>query len=482
MAAHTVIELDVGPAAGPAPEPGLPPGWWRAFTVACLAVACAAGLVAGDPLATPRLKLVATLDTPPMLSERVSGDMMFSIVSGRSSTLQAYRLSDGSLRWSIPLPVPDSAASVDVAGPVERRPGPAPQASPAATVLVSSLDPSLKSDRTAAVDAATGRVLWRSPSYRASQINAGSVALLFDSNMTDDGLSRRYHQVDVRTGRELWGYQVPGGWTTVLPDEPRGADTERHLVAVSPTGAARSVELATGREVAATAIDLGVPDPADTEAAGAEALVVPNIVRQEAAATAGPSLMVRDDVLLVGHVVDGRSVLTGYRVDRLTPLWTVTLRSPSTLRVDGCGSLLCLAEGSDVRALRPDTGAVVWTGTGLAGALGLVGRWLYMVTDLVAAYGYWTGPARLIDTGTGHTDLDLGSWRLLSQADQDGPALFELVDPDSGQVWLGELGDGPHVQPLGAVTDLPSGSCDASTAYIVCETSGDQVRIWRYRA
>ena len=78
--------------------------------------------------------------------------------------------------------------------------------------------------------------------------------------------------------------------------------------------------------------------------------------------------------------------------------------------------------------------------------------------------------------------MDLGSWRLPSQPDQDGPALFELVDPDSGQVWLGELGDGPHVQPLGAVTDLPSGSCDASTAYIVCETSGDQVRIWRYRA
>ena len=431
-------------------------------------MACAFGVVAGDPLATPRLRLVATLDTPPMLSERVSGDMMFSIVSGRSSTLTAYGLSDGSVRWSIPLPVADSAASVDVAPP--------------ATVLVSSLDPSLKSDRTAAVDAATGRVLWRSRSYRASQINAGHAALLFDSNLTDAGVSRRYREVDARTGRELWGYQVPAGWTTVLPDEPVGADTERHLVAVSPTGAARSVELATGREVAATDIDLGVPDPADTEAAGAEALVVPNVARQEAAATAGPSLMVRDDLLLVGHDEAGQSVLTGYRIDRLSPLWTVTLTSASTLRVDGCGSLLCLAEGGDVRALRPDTGAMVWTGTGVAGALGLAGRWLYTVSDLAAAYGHWAGPARLIDTGTGRTDLDLGSWRLLNQPDHAGPTLFELVDPESGQVWLGELGAGPHVQPLGAVTDLPSGSCDAGTEYIVCETSGDQVQIWRYRA
>src|SRR5689334_11689372 len=114
MAADTVIELDVDPARA-APEPGLPPGWWRAFGVACVAVACAAGLVAGGPLPVPRLTLVARLDTAPMLSERVSGDMMFAIVSGRSPTLVAYRLSDGSLRWSIPLPVADSAASVDVA-------------------------------------------------------------------------------------------------------------------------------------------------------------------------------------------------------------------------------------------------------------------------------------------------------------------------------------------------------------------------------
>jgi outer membrane protein assembly factor BamB len=465
MAADTVIELDVDPTRA-APEPGLPPGWWRALAVACVAVVCALGLVAGGPLPAPRLTMIAALDTAPMLSERVSGDMMFSIVSGSSPTLMAYRLTDGTLRWKIPLPVPDSAASVDVAS---------------GTVLVSSLDPSLKADRTSAVDAATGRVLWRSQSYRANQINAGSVALLFDSTITDAGLSRRYRQVDVRTGRELWAYQVPPGWTTVLPDEPRGVDTERHLVAVSPTGAARSVELATGREVAAKDIDLGVPDPADTEAAGAEALVVPNVARQEAAATAGPSLMVRDDVLLVGHNVDGRSALTGYRTDQLAPLWTVTLQSPSTLRVDGCGSLLCLAEGGDVRALRPDTGAVVWTGTGLAGALGLVGGWLYAVSDLAASYGYWAGPARLIDTGTGHTDLDLGSWRLLNQSDPAGPALFELVDPDSGKVWLGELGAGPRVQPLGVVTDLPSGSCDASPDYIVCETSSDQVQIWRYR-
>jgi outer membrane protein assembly factor BamB len=481
MAADTVIELDVDPAARAAPEPGLPPGWRRAFAIACVAATCAFGLVAADARPAPRLTVVATLDTAPMLSERVSGDMLFSIVSG-PPTLTAYRLSDGSQRWSIPLPVPDSAATVDVSPAVERRPGPAPQASPAATVLVSSLDPSLKADRTAAVDAATGRVLWRSASYRASQINAGSGALLFDSTPTDNGLIRRYRQVDVRTGRELWGYQVPAGWTTVLPDEPRDSDTERHLVAVSPTGAARSVELATGREVAATDIDLGTPDPADTEAAGAEALVVPNIARQAAAAPSAPSLMLRDDILLVGHEEDGRSVLTGYRTDRLAPLWTVGLQSPSTLRVDGCGSLLCLAEEGDVRALRPDTGAVVWTGTGVTGALGLVGRWLYTVSDLAAAYGYWAGPARLIDTGTGRTDLDLGSWRLLSQPDQAEPALFELVDPESGQVWLGALGAGPHVQPLGAVTDLPAGSCDAGPDYVVCETSGDQVRIWRYRA
>jgi outer membrane protein assembly factor BamB len=463
MAAGTLIELDVDPAAGPADDPGLPPGWRRLFAVACLAAACAAGLVAADPLAASRLTVVATLNTAPMLSERVVGDMMFAVVSSTPPALEAYRLSDGSLRWSVPLPLPDSAASVEVPQP--------------STILVTSRDQSLTADRTSAVDAGSGRVLWRSRSFRVAQINAGSAALLFDPTETVAGPGRRYRQVDVRTGHELWSYAVPAGWTIALPDDPPGTETERHLVAVSPTGAARSVELATGREVATADIDVGAPAAAEA----GHHIGGPIMGRDEPAATGGPSLMVRGDELLVGHEENGQSALTGYRTDRLTPLWTVGLRSLS-LRVDGCGRLLCVGEGGQVRALRPDTGAVVWSGSGWPGAVGVLGRWLYTVSDLTASYGYWPGPAQLVDAGTGRIDLELGSWRLVSQPDQAGrPALFEAIEHDSGRVWLGALGEGPHVEPLGTVTDLPSGTCDAGPAYIACLTSGDQVRIWRYR-
>jgi outer membrane protein assembly factor BamB len=474
MPADTVIELDVDPQAGPAPEPGLPPAWRRVFAVAFLAVACAVSLVGGDPLAAPRLAVVATLSTAPVLSERVAGDTMFAIVSGAQPTLVAYQLSDGSVLWRVPMPVPDSAASVEVAD--------------GGAVLVGSLDPSLPSDRTAAVDAGTGRVLWRSRSFRVDQIDADRGVLLFDQIPSGLGPGRRYRRVDVRTGAQLWTYDVPAGWTNVLPDEPPGSGTERHLVAVSPTGAARAVELATGREVAAAELDVGAPDAAEADPPTGG----PGMDRGERSVNGGPSLMVRGDELLVGREEDGQTELTGYRIDRLTPLWTVPLRSLS-LRVDGCGGLLCLSEAGRVRALRPDTGAVVWSGPGWPGAIGVLDRWLYTVSDLAASYGYWPGPARLIDAGTGRTDLDLGGWRLVSRPDRSGrPALFELIEHGSGRVWLGTLaapakgptplGAGPHVQPLGTVADLPSGTCDAGPAYIVCETIGDQVRIWRYRS
>lgn len=466
MAAGILIELDVDPAVGPEPEPGLSPGFRRVARIALLAVACVAGLVAAQPLGPPRLTPVTSLNTAPMLSERVAGDMMYAIVSDTPPALDAYRLSDGALRWSIPLPIGDSAASVEVSPAF------------AATVLVNSLDPTTRGDRTAAVDAATGRVLWHSRSFRVTQINTGASALLADDVATGTGTGRRYRQVDLRTGRELWTYEVPAGWTTALPDDPPGSDTERHLVAVSPTGAARSLNLATGRQVAAAEIEVGAPAVAEAKPS------VPGPERDDSSFNAGPSLMVRGDKLLVGYADEGsgQTSLAGYRTDTLAPLWTIPVPS-LTLRVDGCGTLLCLGESGRVRALRADTGAVVWSGKGWPGVVGVLGRWLYTVSDLAASYGYWPGPARLIDPGTGRTDLDLGDWRLVSEPDPAGrPALFELTERSTGRVWLGTLGNGPSVKPLGTIADLPSGTCDAGPRYIVCLTTGQLVSIWRYRA
>ena len=466
MATGTLIELDADPVAGPEPEPGLPPGWRRVARFGFLTVACVAGLVAAQPLGPARLMPVASLNTAPMLSERVAGDMMYAIVSDTPPTLDAFRLSDGALTWRVPLPIGDSAASVEVS-PAH-----------AATVLVNSLDPTTRGDRTAAVDAATGRVLWHSRSFRVTQINTGVTALLADDVATDAGAGRRYRQVDARTGRELWSYQVPAGWTTALPDDPPGSDTERHLVAVSPTGAARSLELATGRQVAAADLDVGAPTAAE-----AEPSVGSGPEHEESSYNAGPSLMIRGDELLVGYEDEatGQTSLAGYRTDSLAPLWTVPVRS-LTLRVDGCGRLLCLGESGQVRALRADTGAVVWSGKGWPGVVGVLGRWLYTVSDLAASYGYWPGPARLIDPGSGRTDLDLGNWRLVSEPDPAGrPALFERIEQSTGRVWLGALGNGPSVTPLGTVADLPSGTCDAGPHYIVCLTTGQLVSIWRYR-
>jgi hypothetical protein len=467
MAAVTVIELDVDPVDEPTPDPGLPPAWRRAFLAACVLAAAATSLVAAAPQPAPRLAPVATLDTPPLLSERVLGDRMYAIVSEGSSTLSAFRLADGGREWSIPLPVSDSASSVEIGD--------------SSTILVNSLDPTSHQDRTAAVDAATGDVLWRSTSYRITSVAVGRTALLADNTPTPTGASRRYRMVDVRTGRQLWSYDVPAGWTTVVPGDDGDAVSTRHLVTVSPAGAARSLDLTTGRQIAAADIEVGASGAAEA----VHQLAGPLMDRAEQDASAGPSLMMRGDELLVGYEKDGRSLLTGYRADRLAPLWTVEVQSLS-LRVDDCGALLCLGESGDVRAIRADTGAVVWSGTDWPGVVGILGRWLYTVSDLAESYGYWPGPARLIDPGTGRTTLDLGDWRLVSEPDRIGDlALFEYVDQSDGKFWLGALGGpntGPHVEPLGTVVDPPSGTCDAGPTHIVCLTAADQVRIWRYRA
>jgi hypothetical protein len=247
---------------------------------------------------------------------------------------------------------------------------------------------------------------------------------------------------------------------------------------VSPTGAARSLDLATGRQVAAADVEVGAPAVAEAAHSSGTGLD-----REESSLDSGPSLMIRGDELLVGYQdeVTGQTALTGYRTDTLGRLWTIPVPS-LTLRVDGCGGLLCLGESGQVRALRADTGAVAWSGKGWPGVVGVLGRWLYTVSDLAASYGYWPGPARLIDPGTGRTELDLGKWRLVSEPDPAGrPALFELTESSTGRIWLGTLGNGPSVQPLGTIADLPSGTCDAGPAYIVCLTTGQLVSVWRYR-
>jgi len=441
----TLIDLDLEPAgtrpSGPAPGPR----WRRGLAVAVATAACATALVSSTALPAARLVETATIGNLPVVTERVAGARLFVLggagdgAGDGAARLTAFRLADGGRLWQTPVAV-NPAARVEVVGD---------------TVL-------LTADGTVALDAGSGRLLWRSDLPRVSMaVRDGRVlvaALLDRPDPAGPSLSIHapllLRALNLRTGQPVWSYQVPGGWLTALPADPADTDPPDRFVVIAPDGQASAVDLATGAVRANATIPV-------TQAALDEN-------------TAGPWLALLGNQLVVGYLRQGNPALTVYRTDTLAPQWTVTV---PTLNVaaNRCAPLLCLSDTRGVRAVAAATGTGVWARNGTAW-FGVVDGWLYD-----APQPFQPGSARLVDPVTTRTVLDLGRWRLSTQTPGQ-PPLFEWVEKDSGRIWLGLLTAGPRIQVLGAVTGLPQDTCDLDGSYVACVTTTQQVRIWRYRS
>jgi outer membrane protein assembly factor BamB len=462
MGGGAVIELDraVVASRGPDGDWAVPPRWRRRLRLALAALLSGLALAAAAPLPGGLVE-VAALDVTTIVVEHIAGGRLFVLVPGGGLRLVAYRLSDGRRLWAVPLDVEPGTAGLDVQD---------------STVLVSSGARLAGKARLVALDAGTGRERWRSDLPRLPGVGRRG-AVLVATHLNPDGSPGPspygapidpltpppllVQALDVGSGRPVWSYRVPAGRWTAFPYDVFGTD------AVSGTGSAGGF-VVVAPDGQASAVDL------DTGAVRAAATIAVGTTRQLGGGVAGPVLAVRGDLLVVGYLRDGQPTVAVYRTGTLTRQWTATVRTLN-VGVTWCGPVLCLNDEYGFRAVVPDTGRVAWSVTD-AGWYGPVDRWLYQAPDPLRP-----GSAHLVDPATGRSVLDLGRWRLGGQATGQ-PPLFELVEAESGRIWLGLLGTGPHIRPVGSLTGLAANSCTLGGGYLACLTTTDRLRVWHYRA
>jgi hypothetical protein len=453
-----VIELDRERAEVPLDGPVLPPRWWRRLAVALVALLSGTVLVSAVPSWGGRLIEVARIDPASVVTMRMTGSMLVAVMLDRGPRLVGYRLADGARRWSVPLDV--GTVDLQVGGQLDVVDG----------VVLVGVGGVSAATRTLAVDAASGRELWRSDLPPVFGLGRGDTVVLA-AYLNPDGrpgeqaylgttgpwLPLLLRAVDARTGRLVWTYQVPAGSQTALPADPAGAAPASALAVISPDGRATVVDLATGARRTSATIDT-------------TAVLRRGLGELPTWLTLG----VYGDLLVLVIVSPGRPTLAAYQLPTLHPRWASTV-STLDISVSRCGQWLCLSDADGIHAIAMDTGAPVWTLADAGHFKGWADGWMYD-----EPYPVDPDDATLVDPLTRRVVLHLGRWRI-PEPSETGPVLTMLAERDSTRTWLGLLATGPRVDILGALPDLTLNSCDIGDGYLACLTTAGQLRIWRYR-
>jgi hypothetical protein len=235
------------------------------------------------------------------------------------SRVAAYDLSDGRLRWT--------AVTGEQMALQPPRPAGDTVLAPADPVLTKVAMPDggeyrLESPRnTVALDARTGRELWRTAGNAMPSAGTGTALVVGDGSL---------RVVRLRDGAEIWRRPLPppAGWTP-LPDyqHPEAIATAGQDGLLSVFGYADGKLRATRR--------------APWETRTRSATLIP----------AGPNLAVaRDDP-------SRQNTTTVYSADDLKPLWSAGYLNP-------CGELLCSEAIGGISGRDPATGREVWSAPG----------------------------------------------------------------------------------------------------------------------
>jgi outer membrane protein assembly factor BamB len=362
---------------------------------------------------------------------------------GGNWTLAAYRLSDGSVQWEVPLAAlsrePSSATLFWFGMPV--------------SVYSYVDDDGLPSFYTTAIDPDTGRELWTVDGFPVAPPLPDDRLLLLRYLPVPGGtegaaLVASLTVVDQETGTEEW--TVPSTLLLYALDDGGRAD---RLVIIDTGGVLTSFDLTNGQPLASLA-GVGFPEVGH--------------------------LSVTGDLVLVQPRAD-ESALRAYDVDTLAHRWTADL--PAGGEAAQCGYGRCV-RGETLVELDLATGEPVWSvdwpprnDQGWRPSSRL--PWL---AGHVLANGW------LIDAETGDPVLNLGEWMpQLPGVDRrlavpgPGATLTRYESPDdgrAGRTWIGRLRlDPPGIDVLGTVDGGLFG-CVVGTWQVVCEEE-DEVTLWR---
>ncbi|GAA0801954.1 outer membrane protein assembly factor BamB family protein [Spirilliplanes yamanashiensis] len=403
---------DDEPPAGPGLRHALP-GTVRNTAAAVLAVLAAVLLGGSAPPPGERVAQLAAISIDGVRAHTLGDELVYVLAAG-ADALSAYRLDDGTLRWTVPV----DPGTFDV------------QFLPRiGAVLGTTAD-----ERTTAFDAVTGARRWRAPGGFAGDLGEH---LLFTTRLA--GTGDRMAVADPATGAARWEFALPADGSITL-DERAG---EVYLLAADGTLTVR--RLADGAVLRGGRLDRQVP-------------------------AGDPSAWARlqsDDGLLMLVETDalGATTVSTYLSDTFALAWR---RPVDTEGVNRCGPLLCLTDARSVRTLDPRTGAERWTNrqwrwTGEQVAGHLVGN---AATDDDPDLG-------LIDAATGRTVAELGpvnlvrgdDWLVLRRERVPGRRLVL-----GARTVVSRLTAGGPPAVLGTVSGVVWQSCRATGRYLVCPT------------
>ena len=394
-----------------------PSGRWRPrrfpvrrYAAALVVVLCLATVHAS---AVPRARgLTGTWSMPFAGADAFepSGGNVFVLRDGGPQVLTAYALTTGAPRWSFPVPYAVTALTpVDSAGVLLL---PAQARSVGARTPAGDLLWAHYSTLVVALDASTGRELWRA---------AGDVALTTADGVLlaehePDGLGvRTLRLVGFRDGAIRWTVDGRGAyrWTTV----GGRADRPERLVTATPTGDLRVYRFADGSPQAGTRVPWrtgSLTDVAYSEING------------------------RGDLLYVFSTGADGTTATAYAPDTLRRLWSIT-GAPGA-GPSRCGAVLCVPTTTGLAARDWRTGRELWRIVGYDLGRPLVGH-------LLLVGGENAGRA-VVDDRTGRILADLGAggaaWEpegkivvtlVPTRSPPDRVAVGRL-DPRTGEVFL----------------------------------------------
>jgi outer membrane protein assembly factor BamB len=445
----TVIELgDVTPGSDLPTVAGAPPEFdgrvLRRWALVLIAVLCVLGVTGS---ARPEPHMFKMLWSVPFnASDRfaLTSDTLFASTLSTAGRLTAYDLASGAARWSMPMPDPSGW----------------PTAAPAAGVVLLPADrvaQQFNSDdgasylteyykQTVAFDARTGAELWRRPGELFST-TAGTVLLIERAGNGED--LRTFRLVRLRDGAVVW--TAPAGGISRLATAGADPLNPDRLITVTATGAARTLRMADGVQVAAASIAFWETVPTQNDFVD----------------------LFADARNLYVRVANGRGEsLTAYRLDTLGRAWRVD----GTARVSAyaCGPVVCSVQPDHVEAFDPVTGSRRWQARSLQDAWPISRDWLLLVDDRgLDTYA-------LVEAATGRRLAGLGPGTVTQN--MEGTAAYLLRNiraaartlPSRTSVSRIDLRTGA-VGVRGTIDQVTDAGCAATADRIACPTVGGRL-------